>query len=69
MENVIRNSTLIHLDTMKNTCDAINVFNYFDYREYLNDCFKKIKSKNPDFHSGRFRKTFAFKAIISYPNS
>ena len=49
MENVIRNSTLIHLDTMKNTCDAINVFNYFDYREYLNDCFKKIKSKNPGF--------------------
>ena len=46
MENVIRNSTLIHLDTMKNTCDAINVFNYFDYREYLNDCFKKIKSKS-----------------------
>jgi hypothetical protein len=28
---------------------------------------KKLKAKNPDFNSGRFRKTFAFKAIISYP--
>jgi uncharacterized protein (TIGR02147 family) len=34
---------------MKNACNAINIFNYFDYREYLDDCFKKIKSKNPGF--------------------
>lgn len=49
VEDVIRNSTLIHLVTMKNAHNVTNIFNYFDYREYLDDCFKKIKSKNPGF--------------------
>ena len=34
---------------MKNAQDPINIFNYFDYREYLDDCIKLIKSKNPGF--------------------
>jgi uncharacterized protein (TIGR02147 family) len=34
---------------MKNAHNVLTIFNYFDYREYLDDCFKKIKSKNPGF--------------------
>ena len=41
---------------MKNAHDAMNIFNYFDYREYLDDCFQNIKSKRRGFSYRAFSR-------------
>jgi uncharacterized protein (TIGR02147 family) len=41
---------------MKSLKDGINIFNYFDYREYLDDCYNNLKSKRQGFSYRAFSR-------------
>ena len=41
---------------MNSLKDTINIFNYFDYREYLDDCFSYLKSKRRGFSYRAFSR-------------
>ena len=41
---------------MKNPQETINIFNYFDYREYLDDCYNNLKSKRRGFSYRAFSR-------------
>jgi uncharacterized protein (TIGR02147 family) len=41
---------------MKNLQEIITIFNYFDYREYLDDCFKNLKSRRRGFSYRAFSR-------------
>jgi uncharacterized protein (TIGR02147 family) len=41
---------------MEKAHDAINVFNYFDYREYLGDCFENLKSNRRGYSYRAFSR-------------
>jgi len=41
---------------MNSLKDTINIFNYFDYREYLDDCYTNLKNKRRGFSYRAFSR-------------